>query len=900
MKIFRLPNGITCVSEERPGNGTVSMQIHIKSGIAHESMEESGLTFLTQESCNGGTLTKTREQIADSIESRGGTLSTVTGRETTIFSASSLTRYTDDIFSVLADMVRHPAFEDAEIEQTKKQIQQLISEEAEAASSKAKTHFFEEAFAGQPIGLNPMGTPEMAASFTPAQVKQKYNEMLAHPENIVISFTGDIDAAHAEKLVQDHFSDLPAAASPAVVPQMSFTEGDYRECADNEQLNLAFGFKAPSRQGADKYAFVMFDKFLCGGMSSPLFCEIREKRGLVYGIRTAYTRFETAGLFYIFASSSKGNAGELMSSTFDLLGGIIRDGVDQKKLDQTRESILRGLKGKLEKTSNSGAKNAEEILFGGRVISLEEIEENLKQVTSDDIRRICAEMLRDGKYALSAVGPQDTMPTPHEIKEMMQAQVKGVAVPVPRPVQPSIKRQLAQAVKKEDAGSTDPKMTVLPNGMKVVTVERPGNLSCGAWVGAGSDHETPELNGATHMNEHMMFKGTPSYGPGEIDKVVEGELGAGLNAYTNRDKTAYYFYNLKADNLEKVVDICGEMVFQANLDHAEFDGKDGRNGERDVVIEEIKMYKDEADSVGMDLLQKIAYPGQPHGRPILGTEETIGAMTVEQLASYRDEFYAPNNVVFCMAGPVSHEDFVALIEKKFGHLAAKEFPPLPAVSYQGGTASVEMDTINLCNISLAAKGVSDADPDILPYQILSIVLGYGTSSRLYKEVVLKQNLAGGVIAANDTYITGGTFDIVATLPADKIKPFLKSVYGEIRSLAENMTQAELDKAKALLEKGWLKNLETNGDVCDHYACNTQAYGRPITPAERSGQLQKVTLEDIKRITQAILSSNPALAMVVPKGTDPKYLPRHAEVVDWRDGKTAPPEPGMTNDKPPSP
>src|ERR1035437_5077135 len=131
-KIFQLPNGVTCVSEERPQTGKVSMQIHIKSGSANESAEDNGLTFLMQESSNGGTMTRSRDQIAEAVESRGGKISTVTDRTATIFGGEALTRYAGDTFSVLADMVRHPAFNAAEVQKTKTQITQWLEQQSES------------------------------------------------------------------------------------------------------------------------------------------------------------------------------------------------------------------------------------------------------------------------------------------------------------------------------------------------------------------------------------------------------------------------------------------------------------------------------------------------------------------------------------------------------------------------------------------------------------------------------------------------------------------------------------------------------------------------------------------------------------------------------------------------
>ena len=893
-KTFRLPNGITVVCEERPKTGKVSMLVNFKYGSANEAADESGLTFLMQEACNAGTMTRTRAQLAEEAKFE---LVTVTSQDTTTFGTSKvLTRYAEEAFAIITDVVRHPAFEAAEVEKTKAQIAEWIDKDSKSPQKKTEIKFLETAFAEQAAGGDPRGNRALLNSFTPAQIRQKHAELLAHPENIVISFTGDIDSAQAQKLAQDYFGDLPAAVAAAKDLSVKFTDGDYREATENEQLNLRFGFKAPARRDADSQAVFLLQEFLSGGMSSPLFMEVRERRGLVYSVHAGYNPFADTGVFSIIAGAGKGNAGELISVTMGLLGKIIRDGVDPVALDQARERILRSIKQFTETAADAAERNSNQIMSFGRLISLEETEQQLKKVTSDDLRRICADMLRDGKYALSGIGPQETMPTAAEIKNMMQAQLQGVTVPIAQPVTSSVKPEFSRAAKETKIATVEPKMTTLKNGMKIVTVERPGNLSCGAWVGAGSDHEPPALNGATHMNEHMMFKGTPSYEPGEIDRIVDGELGGGLNAYTTNDRTAYYFYNLKADALEKIVDICGEMVFKAKLDHAEFDGKPLKNpdgttvkakGERDVVIEEMKMYKDDVGDCAFELAMATAYPNQPHGRSVIGTEETLRAMTVEQLAAYRDEYYAPNNVVFSAAGPIKHEDFVAIVEKNFGQMQAKNFPALPVPDYKGGAAFIEHQNASLCSVNILAESVAAADPDTAAYEALGEILGGGTSSRFYTKIVDELGLSSSVGAGTFSLLNGGNFIVSASVAPDKVRSFVSAVYAEMRSLGDSLTQVELDKVKVSMETDLLSDLETNDDACRNYASNVQAYGRLVTQPEQLAQIQKLSLDDIKRVLKKVLASSPTLAMAVPPGTDPQLLPKQDEVVAMRDGKRPP-------------
>jgi predicted Zn-dependent peptidase len=892
IKTFRLPNGVTGVTEDRPNSGKVSMQITFKSGSADESAAENGLTSLMRAAMNASTTTRSRLQLADAVESKGGSIGTGMDATKTYFTSTALTRYAAGTFSALADMVRHPAFVPGEIAQEKMLLKQKILQQVESPFMESSLKFFEAAL-DQVAGSNVLGTPALVDSFTPGQIRQRHAELLAHPENMIVSFTGDIDAATAEKLTREAFGDLPPAAQAAKETPLQFKGGDIREEADTAQLNLTFGFKAPAANDADRYAAMMLKEYLSGGMSSSLFTEIREKRGLAYTVGADYLPLPGTGVFTVIAGTGKGNAGELIPVAMDQFGKVIRDGVSQDQLDRMRAHIVRSLQGASENANASATRNTSQIMDFGRAISPEETDALLKSVTSDDIRRVAANMIKDGKYALGAVGPQDTMPTEAQIKDMMQAQVKDVTIPAATPVKPVISGKFNEKAKKETAAAA-PKITTLANGMKVVTIERPGTLSVGALVGVGSDDETRANNGSSHMFEHMPFKGTTSYGPGQIAKIVSGEMMGGNNAYTSKDKTVFYLYNLGAADLAKAVKITGEMVFYATLDPAEFDGKMLKNkdgtvtkakGERDVVIEELKRSNDNLDEAALELAEATAYPGQSHGRDTIGTEQTLRAMTVESLKAYRDEHYAPNDVIFSATGPIKHEDFVKLVEKAYGQMPGKNVPALPTPVYKGGTAYIEDKNASLCRVFMAAEGVSDSDPDRKAYEALGQLLGGAGYSRFGNKIVVEQQLTNEVGAEPRSYQNAGEFfTYTSGIEAKNVRPFISSIYAEMRKLDKTLTQAELDKVKAAMEMNLLTSAEKNSDANDVYAGNVQTYGRIMTPAEQSKEIQNVSIDDIRRVLKKVLASNPTVAMVVPPGTDPRYLPKQADVVAMRDGK----------------
>lgn len=886
-KLSKLANGIRIACEPRPGTNIVAMQVYFGSGTAGDSAQKTGLTSLMQEACSAGTTSRTRQEISDALEAKGIAFSSGAAVDQTVFTVTCLADDAPYAFGILADIIRNPSFESAEIDREKTQILQMLAMEKSKPLTLASRQFLGEAFKGQHAGRNPFGDAQTLAALTPDDLRNRHKALLARPTDMVVSIAGDMDPVTAEKLVDTHFGDLQTNMRKRAFKKPHFVGGDSRTAFDNQQLALVFGFEAPSIDDPRRFDFMMLQQLLAGGMSAPLFQEIREKRGLVYGVSAQYTPLNGSGLFRISATTGKGNAGQLISASMDLLGDVARKGFTQDQLNIAVERIISQIESSRERTASVANANGQQLVSRGRLIPPKEIEQMLKRVTPDDVRRAAAELLSQNEYALGGYGPLDTMPSRQEILGMMKAQTAQLNIPPAAPKPPPVKAAFSGAASAQQTGDIAPQVTVLPNGLTVMTFNRPGLASCGAWVRVGSNYENEAEDGITHMIEHMMFKGTKSYPAGSIDKIVENDLRGGLNAYTSFDETAYYFYNLRPDAIAKATDICGEMVFEANLDEKEFSGKivGGQKGpgERDVVLEEIKQYEDQPQSMTMYRLFELAYPNQAAGRKILGTADSLNAMTAKDLASYRDRFYLPNNIVFAAVGPVDHDAYVKLVEQKYGHLPSAPAPSAPPVHYHGGTDWQEKVDLPSCKIMIAAESKPSDHPDDTAYKLLSVILGSGQSSRLNQEIVVKKSMSPFASAFTFTDAQQGMLVIGAEVRPDDLRSLIDITYSELRSVSKSVTQAELDRAKALVKTSLIGGIENNDSLCKFHASNLLTHNRLLLNDEILQKIDAVTLDDIKRLAGSVLRSNPSVSMIVPKGVDPALIPSHKEVLALRDG-----------------
>lgn len=841
IETFRLENGVTVVVEPRPQSGRVAVQVVIGAGTINERPGmEDGLTDITVRTATLGTKSRSAADIQEETESKGYKINTYVDETETAFSTTVLTRYAADAFDLLSDIVINPSLDNTQV-----------------------TYFPQES------------------------IRRKHAELISRPEKIVVSFTGDIDAATAKKLAEDHFSALQATGQPLGKKMMAFEEYDGREQVTGDRMTLQFGLQAPSIKSEDKYAALLLQELLIGGMSSLLYQEIRDKRGLVYEISAHYTPLDQSGALTIGAETEGQNARELLTSLIEVFGSIVKNGFNDTDLEKARERILRKFSVYFESAEFSAAYNASQIFLYGRPVTLEEFRQKFEQLTSDDLKHVCADMLQNDKYLLSAEVPLDTnLPAPQEIHALLAAQTTGVTLPAVKIKSATLTPVFGNAA--AQISSAEPKMTVLKNGMKVVTIERPGSLSCGAWMGVGSDCETPELNGASHMIEHMMFKGTPSYPAGTVAKIIEGTLGGELNAFTANDRTVYTFDNLNAKDLEKVIDICGEMVFKANINAKDLER------EKNIVIQEIKTATTETthnkkaggqDSLAQkqwDLILQTAYPATARARAVGGTEASVHSFNADDLKIYRDTHYTADNTVFAATGPVRHEDFVKLIEEKFGAMSANAAPGLPQNVYQGGTAFIESPAVNGCRVNFSAEAATIDHPDFYIYQLLGTIMN---SSHVRQQSGLMTNIASD---RNTGLFTAS----LGTRP-DQILPAIDYIFSSLRQIAANLTQQDIDRALIALENGTLAGVEKNKGACDFYATHALINGKVSTTQELFSEVKKISVGDLQRVMGKMLDANPTVALVVPQGMDQRLIPAHKDVLVLRD-KNRPSKTGRQN------
>jgi predicted Zn-dependent peptidase len=397
----------------------------------------------------------------------------------------------------------------------------------------------------------------------------------------------------------------------------------------------------------------------------------------------------------------------------------------------------------------------------------------------------------------------------------------------------------------------------LANGLTVVSHERRDveTVSLGIWIGAGSRSEGPAEHGVAHFLEHMAFKGTDRRSAQAIAEEIEA-VGGELNAATGIDSTAYYARVLRQD-LGLALDLLSDILLAPRFDRTEL------IRERDVILQEIASSLDSPEDMVFDLVQEMAFPDQPAGRPILGTAKSVKGFKSTHLSAYLGAHYRGPNMVLAAAGAVDHASLLAEAERRLGPIGQGTAPePAPAV-YRGGVARSDK-SFEQTHLVLAFEAPSYRHPDYFAAQVYAGALGGGMSSRLFQEVRERRALCYAINAFASGLSDSGMFAIYAACGPDRADQLLGVVRDELMRAADRgFSVDEVGRVKAQLKMGLLAGLESGGARAEQLARHILIHGRPLSTEELIERVESVTPADVQRQAEGLMASPISLASVGP-------------------------------------
>lgn len=388
--------------------------------------------------------------------------------------------------------------------------------------------------------------------------------------------------------------------------------------------------------------------------------------------------------------------------------------------------------------------------------------------------------------------------------------------------------------------------SVLPNGIRVVTESIPyvKSVTLGFWIGTGSRNEDNTNHGVSHFIEHLLFKGTKKRSAKDIAETID-EVGGQLNAFTAKEYTCYYIKVLDT-HLDLAMDILSDM-----LTNSRFDSEDIAR-EREVVLEEVKMYEDSPDELVHDIHLDANWAGHTLGRNILGVVDSIGRFDRNRVVDYFQNFYRADNLVVSAAGNLSHGALVDLTERYLSQLTGKKqvkCQQAPRLTPVRTIRTKDTEQVHLC---LGTMSVPQNDPDIYTVHILNNILGGGISSRLFQSIREERGLAYSVYSYQTNYSDAGLFTVYAGTRPANISQVTELILASIADIKQKgITTKEIYRTKEQLKGNLLLGLESSSSRMSRLGKMETTLGKYVTLEEIVEKIERVTPDDVHNMAQRL-------------------------------------------------
>jgi zinc protease len=842
-QLFTFPNGLTLIVEENHGAPVASVQAWCNTGSIHEGkLLGAGLSHILEHMLFKGTTSRAPGVIASQVQDQGGYINAYTSYDRTVYWIDVPAKGATQAVDILADAMMNATLPSEEYTKEQEVIRREFAMGYDNPDRTASLLLFRTVYHRSPFKEPVIGHLDIYNKLSREDVLAYYKKRYV-PNNLCFVVVGDVNAGAIRDQLANYFEKYPRVALEPVPiveepPQLGQQEGRDVFATDLSRLNIAW--RAPGATSPDAPAVEVLSAVLGAGTSSLLNTEVREKKGLVHQIGGGlYTLTPTEGLIYIgaIADPSKRDAAE--KEILKQVERVARDGITETELSKVKKGILsehyHGLSTMRGRASDYGngwlmTGNPE---FGKRYL------ESLEKVTIADVRRVAAQYLKPEGLSVTSLDPLSDAQTAQKTPSSpMVAEVKKIE---------------------------------LSNGLRVLVHEdhRLPLVSIAAIFRGGLLTETPKNNGISRLVASTIIKGTKTRSAQQIAESIE-RLGGSLGADTGNNSISVAIEVMKPDvafGMQLLSDVLANAIFP--------DSEVAR--EKDSQLASIKAEEDQITTVARNLLKPRLYGDHPYGLRGNGTPESISALTSEQLREYRNQLFVGRNGVLAIFGDVKAEEVIELAKKDFSSLPAGEMalihPPI-AIPL---AASLEASAERPKQQAVIMKGYLGTTLDSADRPALELIeeASSDLGSRFFVRIREKLGLAYFVGASNSTGLAPGAFVFYLGTKPDKVDLARHEFDDEISKLAtDGLTQVELDRAKAkLLGTEAIRN-QSSAALGGLSATNELMGLGYDHDTVRTQEVEKVTLDDIRRVAQKYFRDGKSIEIIVgpPASATKKLLP----------------------------
>lgn len=856
----KLNNGMTVILEEDHSARVVAFQMFVRVGSADETEKEAGIAHVFEHMLFKGTEKRKLGQIAGEVEAAGGYINAFTSYDNTVYHLAVASRYFDTGLDILSDAIQYSSFDPDELKKELEVVLEEIRMGEDDPGRKLYKNILSTAYTTHPYKKPVIGFTDTVKSFTREQIIDFFKRWYA-PNNMTLVIVGDFDKNKALDVIKNSFKDFkPGAELHKPRPQEPLQK-ELRTIISGEEIkesHLAMAFHIPSLSHPDTYAIDVLANIVGQGESSRLYQRLKEREQIVHGISTYAMTPKEPGVFFVNANLEAKNAKRTIEEVMKEIEKVKHDGVSVTELNKAKLNLESDFVYERETMEGRARQLGYFEVTAGDIAFEKSYLEGISKVTSDDIKRIARQYLKEDNMTVAIMLPKADKDSIS--KEDVIAAAGIARLSLSQEVVPESKesKKANNLLKKADEAIE----LKLKNGITLIIKEDHSSPTVAVYstFHGGLRYEDEKTNGLGNFVAAMLTKGTQKRTALELAKEVEGMAG-GINGFSGKNSTGIYgkfltrFFN---DGMEIIADCLLNPTFP----------QDEVEKTRKEILADIKRQEDYLPGYTFKLFYKTLYEKHPYKMPVVGTEKTVSSFKRKDLANHYKKLIVPQNMVISIVGDVEKGEVIKKVEELFDNFKQKA-QPLANLPIDGRQMRIkktgDVKEKQQTHIGLGFLGTTITSEARFPLTLLAEILG-SHGGRLFVELRDKESLAYAVSAFSRDGVEPGAFAIyLATAPEKKDKA-ISSILRELKKVVtEKVTDEELKRAKSALIGGYEMGLQENMAQATDMA-NNELFGLGFDEHKRyAGKIEAVTADDILKTAQRYINLDAyTLSIVGPK------------------------------------
>jgi len=829
-KVFTYDNGLTLIVEEDHSSPVASVQAWCGTGSIHEAEHMgAGLSHILEHMLFKGTGTRKPGEIASQVQDRGGYINAYTSFDRTVYWIDVPADGAQDAVAILADAMMNATLPEKEYAKEQEVIRREFAMGFDDPNRESSQQMLRSVFSQSPYRHPVIGYLDVYNKLTRDDVLRYYKARYV-PNNLTFVVVGDVDAGKIHDQLGKLFGSEPRRSlEPVLIESEPRQMGrrDVHEEFPTELTRLSLSWRIPGLTNPDTPALEILGEILGSGRSSILNREIREKKQIAHGVSAGMFSLQNDGVFVIQAVADPGKRGEVEKETLALVEAVKQNGVSSGDLERARRSILASQIGALTTARGKASDLGSNWLLAKNLGFSKYYIDAIGKVSAADIQRVAREYLVDDHLNVTSLNPPGTLD--------------------------------AAAKSEAPARAGEIKKFTLSNGLRLLVREDPRLplVSINAVFRGGLLAETKEKSGITSLYARALLKGTKSRTAEQIAQQIEG-VGGKIGSDSGNNSFSISVDVMRPD-LALGVEILSDVLLNPTFP------------EREVALEKegqaagIKAEDEQPTSVARNLMRGRLFGDHPYALRNLGTHQSVAGLTPAQLQELHNRLTVARNGVIAIFGDVNAEEVHRLFEKYLSAMPsgvlAFEKPPQPVPLSEVATATGNMDK-NQAIVMIGFQGVSVSDPDRVAMELISQASN-DLGSRFFNRIREKMGLAYFVGSAQFAGLAPGAFLFYLGTDPAKVAAVTAELRDEVAKLEKDgLTQEELTRAKSKLLGAEMIRNQSNAAFAAGCAVDELVGLGYDAHSRRKEEIEKITLDDIRRVTSKYLKADARVEVVV--------------------------------------